>query len=344
MKKEIKMKERYSMKNEKMIFGINKRLVISDVDDTLAYPYMLASDDIIYGLNNLLKRGIGLFFVSGQGIANIRQRIIDRLDPGSRYRILVGTCSGAEVWGFDERGELLPRPFYSKYEEAFNDEMKAKWREAVKEVIEKFQFKIYETMPKPRFREASGCDFKSIMYEDRGPQITFEVVNSCSLNDDQISHYESFLGCTLKSRDLRAAIVEYANKLFEKYSLPVTARLAGNFAVDLAVRGVTKTTAVKFALYSGKCISSLGFTPDELKDPEIIEIWGDKFSAVNGGTDRHICEAVPNEVKSIDFRHEPECELPSEYNINIWDGDTALCEAVEEYMERSGLIEKRESL
>lgn len=324
--------------DNRLVFNNDIRLVISDVDDTLAYPYMSASEKIIKGLNELLIRGTSLFFVSGQSVSNMRWRIIDRLEPKYRHRILAGTCSGAEVWGFDTAGELIDKPFYSKYEELFDDSMKKKWREAVNEVIERFEFKKYETMPKPKFREVSLCDFKSIMYEDRSSQITFEVVNSCSLNDEQCAHYESILGSPLKSRDLRVSVVEYANELFERYSLPVTARLAGNFAIDLAVKDVTKTTAVQYALYSGNCATALEMTPKELEDPAILEIWGDKFSVVNGGTDRHICKAVPPSVRAIDFRHEPESELPKEYNINIWDGETSLCEAVEDYMERSGLI------
>lgn len=314
------------------------RMIVSDVDDTLANVYEPASEAIICGLNAMLERGKRFFFISGQGERNICERIVCRLNPIYRNQILLGTCSGAEVWGFSADGELAKAPFYSLYEDRFNEEMKREWREILREIIDDFGFHALETMPRDRFAEVSCGDPKIIMYEDRRAQITFEVVNGCNLDEEQYRYFKERVPYLLPNRDLRASIIQHANEIFEKKNIPITARAAGTFAVDFAVKGVTKTTAIEAIMYHGKAAAYWENIPSKEEMPFVLEIWGDKFSTVNGGTDTHMCEAFPHDVMALDFREEPKEELPKEFNVVLWDGEQHLCKGTEEYMKRSGLI------
>ena len=314
------------------------RIIVSDVDDTLADVYEPASENIISGLNAMLERGKRFFFISGQGEQNICERIVRRLHPIYRNQILLGTCSGAEVWGFSD-GKLAEAPFYSMYEDKFTEEMKREWREILRGIIDDFGFLVLETMPRDRFAEVSGGDPKIIMYEDRRAQITFEVVNGCNLNDEQYGYFKERVPYLLPDRDLRVSIIRHANELFEKKNIPITARAAGTFAVDFAVKGVTKTTAIEAIMYHGKAAGYWENIPSKEEMPLTLEIWGDKFSTVNGGTDTHMCEAFPHDVRTIDFREEPKGELPERFNVVLWDGEQHLCKGTEEYMKRSGVIQ-----
>ncbi len=320
-----------------LIMRDSLRIIVSDVDDTLADVYEPASEKIICGINAMLAKGKKFFFISGQGEKNICARIVRYLNPIYRNQILMGTCSGAEVWGFSE-GKLAQAPFYSLYEEKFTEEMKREWREILRGIIDDFGFQTLETMPRDQFALVSKGDPKIIMYEDRRAQITFEVVNGCNLNDEEYRYFKEKVPYLSDNRDLRVSIIQHANALFEQKKIPITARAAGTFAVDFAVKGVTKTTAIEAIMYHKKAGSYWENIPSKEEMPVALEIWGDKFSVCNGGTDTHMCEAFPKDVMAIDFRAEPKEELPKEFNVVLWDGERHLCEGTEEYMQRSRVI------
>ena len=75
------------------------KLIVSDVDETIADLYVKAEPEMIRELTQLLKEGKALFFVTGQGLKSVQWRIIDPIPQQLRSLILVGHCSGAEVWG-----------------------------------------------------------------------------------------------------------------------------------------------------------------------------------------------------------------------------------------------------
>ena len=101
----------------------------------------------------------------------------------------------------------------------------------------------------------------------------------------------------------------------------------------MAVEGVSKTTAVKTVLEESEILNSIGLNKNDLKNYENVEIWGDKFSSIRGGTDRHMCEAVDKRVRAIDFREENPEEFPKGYNIVVWDGEKHLQEGLLEYLQ-----------
>lgn len=71
--------------------------------------------------------------------------------------------------------------------------------------------------------------------------------------------------------------------------------------------------------------------PENISDSE-IQVWGDKYSLVNGGTDMNMLYGLNKNVLAIDFRKEPINELDMTYNIKIWNGQKTLCEGLEEYL------------
>ena len=105
-----------------MIEWNNKvKLIISDVDETIADLYLEAEPEMINELEKLLSEGKVLFLVSGQSIGNIQWRIVDHIQKKLRKRVLVGHCSGAEIWGFTETGSLRKNPFYSLYNSTLSE-------------------------------------------------------------------------------------------------------------------------------------------------------------------------------------------------------------------------------
>lgn len=292
------------------------KLIISDVDETVADLYVPADRKITVELSSLLEEGKILFFVTGQGLKSVQWRIIDQIPKKLRSHILVGHCSGVEVWGYDNEGSLQSKPFYSLYENSLSEDQKNRWREIIKQLVKEFKLQIFPTMPVPKFIAKTKANPLAIMLEDRGPQITFEVVN----------------GYDYQGNDLRIPILERAEKLLEENNLPITPRIAGVFALDFVVKGVNKTTAVKYVLENERVLRLLGITKEGISDPTKLEVWGDKFSAVRGGTDRYISEALPKEVRSISFREEDQKEFLEGYNIVVWDGQKHLQEGLLEYL------------
>jgi hypothetical protein len=187
-------------------------------------------------------------------------------------------------------------------------------------------------MPVKQFKEEFGDNPLAVMLEDRGPQITFEFINAHALTTEQIEklrgHFPDF-----DMSDLRIPVMERIGRLLEEAGVPITPRLAGMFALDLAIKGVSKTKSVRFALEKGEVLSHLGLKPEDIQDPAAIEVWGDKFSVINGGTDRHMSEALPQAVRSIDFRQENPEEFMPGYNTVVWQGNQHLHNGLLEYLQ-----------
>ncbi len=308
------------------------KLILSDVDETIADLYMDAEPEMCEKLESLLREGKVLFLISGQGIKSIRRRIINHINPKFRRKIIVGHCSGSEVWGFDENGNLKERPFYSLYNSLLTEHQKHMWRKVINQLIKEFNLEVYPTMPVSRFKEKVGDNPLAIMLEDRGPQITFEVINGYNLEPYQISRLGYQMHKVNDSYDLRIFILERAKELFKQNNLPITPRLAGVFAIDFVVKGVSKSTAVKWILNNEGVLAQLGLSKEIISNPHNLEVWGDKFSVVKGGTDRYISEALPKQVRSISFRKENPEEFPRGYNIVVWNGKEHLHHGLLEFL------------
>ena len=310
------------------------KLILADVDETLADVYTPATPKMAAELASLLEDRITLFLVSGGGLHSIRERITNLIQPAAlRHHILIAHCNGAEVWGFDEQGVPLDKPYYSLYEERLSPTQKTGLREVVAQLVKEFGFHTHPTMPKKEFLRLTAGDPLQVMMVDRGPQITFELVNAYDMSPEQAALVGKSVPLTHGAYDLRIPFIERAEELLRERGIPITPRLGGNCAVDLAVEGVSKTTAVRHVLEDPNLLSTLGLDPAHLlAHPETMEVWGDKFSAVRGGADRHISEGLPKAVRSLDFRNEDPQEFLPGYNTVVWDGEGQLHEGALEYM------------
>lgn len=318
-------------------FNSSLKLVLADVDETIAAVYTKATPAMIQELNQFVEEGRVLFLVSGGGLQSIRERIVDLLKPEIRHRVLVAHCSGAEVWGFQKGGEMNSEPFYGVYEGHFTDKQKKSWREIINHLIERFHLKTYLTQPRQEFISASVSDPLSIMLSDRGPQITFEFTNSINLTLEQKTQIEKKLSLNIPlhhgTYDLRYPVMQEAINLYKKADLPIKPHLGGIFALDFIINGVDKTRAVKYVLEDPLILPNLGLQRKDIIDVNEMEIWGDKFSQKKGGPDFQMCLAVSPEVRTIDFRQEQKEELPKGYNIQLWNGMSFLHEGLLEYLQ-----------
>jgi HAD-superfamily hydrolase, subfamily IIB len=302
------------------------KLIITDVDETIAPVYMRASDEMIEELSKLLEENKIIFFITGQSTKSIEWRIVSFIPANLRRNILIGQCSGCEVFGYGSSGKINNKPFYSHYEEVISNNQKEEWRKIIKIIIEKFKLTTYQTMPKPEFRKITSNP-QEIMYEDRGPQITFEVVHGINLSgNDKERLNEEF---KFNSNDFRDPIILEASKLLKEKGIPITPRKAGTFAIDFAVKDISKADAIKYVLDNPKILNDLGLSEINISE---IEIWGDKFSVSNGGTDRHMSEALNPSVRSITFRKEDALDFLKGYNTVIWNGEKELEEGTLEFI------------
>ncbi|MEK6960214.1 MAG: hypothetical protein AABX47_03510 [Nanoarchaeota archaeon] len=55
------------------------RLIISDVDETVADLYVDASPDMCKELEKILIEGKVIFFISGQSVQSVKKRIVDHI-------------------------------------------------------------------------------------------------------------------------------------------------------------------------------------------------------------------------------------------------------------------------
>ena len=308
-------------------------LAVSDVDETIAEVYTPADPAMISALSLFLRDGGKLFMVTGGSLARVQRDITYQIDPELRNNILISHCSGAEVWGFTDAGELRDRPFYSVYEETFTPEMKQRWRVIIAQLLQEFGLRPHPAQPKLAFFETIGRDPQDIMLDDRGPQITMEVVNGTNLSDEHLARLNYAVPRTQGLHDLRTPIKDRATQLFEAANIPITPRFGGNFALDFAIESVSKTTSIKAVLDNPEVLETIGLRPEDLHNSTLLEVWGDKYSVLRGGTDRHMSEALPPEVRSIDFRQEDPAEFPTGYNIVVWNGQRHLHDGLLEYLQ-----------
>jgi hydroxymethylpyrimidine pyrophosphatase-like HAD family hydrolase len=308
------------------------RLVLSDVDETVADLYCPAESDMLDALTRLLDQGIFLVLITGQSVENVEQRIIMSLPTQLRQRIAVGACSGAELWGYSTTGERNATAFYTA-DSVLTADQKRAWRVVTEQLISEFQLTPFAPMPISDFKLQHGEEPWHVLLDDRGPQITIEFPNGYNLSTAACERVHRRLGSSFEGQDLRIPVSHRAQQLLEANSVPVTPRIAGMFALDFAIAGVDKARAVKEAL-TPTVLRSLGLGPNAPHAGK-IEVWGDRFSEVSG-TDWLMCKPIDRRVRALSFRNENPAEFPRGYNIQLWDGTYRLHMGLLEYLESRG--------
>jgi hypothetical protein len=321
-------------KRASVVWNSDLKLAVSDVDETIADVYTAAEPEMIAELSAFLQEGGKLLLVTGGSLKRVIKGVTDFIDPSLRRSILVSHCSGAEVWGFFRTGELRSAPFYSIYDKVFTDNLKIRWREVVSQLIKEYGLRAHPTQSKTEFWQRIGHDPRDIILDDRGPQITMELINAYDLSNEQLSLFTQQISLTRDGRrDLRLSIIKRAKRLLGEKNIPIAPRLGGVFALDFALENSSKTTSVKYVLENPEVLATIDLTLKDLSSPSCFEVWGDKYSVLHGGTDRHMSEALPATVRSIDFREEDPREFPRDYNIVLWDGNKQLHHGLLEYLQ-----------
>jgi hypothetical protein len=197
-------------------------LIISDVDETVADLYLPADPSIIHEIQELLNEGKRIFFITGQSKTAVHNRIVNFIAKSLRQNILIGHCSGAEVWGYNAEGDFLETPYYSLYDSELSQKQKDDLRLVVNQLIQEFELKVYPATPIKVFNTNAGNNPLAIMLEDRGPQITFEVINGYELTPDQMTSIEREIPLTHGKYDLRIPILERAEVLLNELNIPIS--------------------------------------------------------------------------------------------------------------------------
>jgi hypothetical protein len=300
--------------------------VFSDVDETIADLYRPAETGMLEALARLLAQGIRLVLITGQSVANVEQRVVMGLPAPLRHRVAVGACSGAELWGYSLTGDRNGVAF-DTVDAALSGKQKAAWRKIVQQLVAEFRLVTHPPMPIPEFALLHGDEPWHVMVDDRGPQITIEFPNAYRLSPTARQRMSRRLGTEVEESDFRIPVSRRARQLLEAGSVPVSPRLAGIFALDLAILGVSKTRAVEASL-SPVVLDALGLQT-HVPGAGKMEVWGDRFSH-QAGTDWLMCTMLDRNVRAISFRDEDPAEFPQGYNIQLWDG---------EYRLQAGLLE-----
>jgi hypothetical protein len=305
------------------------RLVLSDVDETVADLYRPAEPRMLTALSRLLEQGIALVLITGQSIENVEERVVMRLPAPLRRQIAVGGCSGAELWGYSPTGSRDQRPYYTA-ESALTDKQKADWRAVTAQLVQEFRLLPVAPIPIADFTRQFGDEPWRVMLDDRGPQITFEFPNAWQLSAAARQRIYDRLGFAFEGHDLRVPVAQRARQLLEAHAIPVTARMAGMFALDFAIAGIDKSRAVEEAL-APAVLDRLGLGTT-IPRPKEIEIWGDRFSR-RAGTDWLMCKPIDRSVRAISFRDEDPADFPEGYSIVLWNGADRLQEGLLEFLE-----------
>jgi hypothetical protein len=299
------------------------------VDETIADLYRPAEQQMVSAVSKLLEEGVSLVLITGQSVENVERRLVLELPFSLRRRVAIGACSGAELWGYCLDGSRKERPYYTA-ESVLTAENAKAWRSVVQQLIREFCLSTYAPMPVSDFSRKTNYEPLCVMLDDRGPQITLEFPNA--YRPSATARGEIYLpsGLLFEGDDLRIPISHRAQQLLDAHSIPVTARMAGMFALDMAIIGIDKSRAVAEA-FNSRVLQDLGLGGSIPAFNE-IEIWGDRFSQ-HAGTDWLMCKLIDSRVRAVSFRDENPSEFPQGYNIQLWDGAQRLHAGLLEFLE-----------
>jgi hydroxymethylpyrimidine pyrophosphatase-like HAD family hydrolase len=305
------------------------KLIVSDVDDTIAGVFKDASLEMIQELEKLLYEGLFIYLISGQSVKNIYNRVVKLIRKELCQKIIISHCNGAEVFYFNNQGELISEPVFSIvniHKEKIDHHV---FREITGKLLMEFHLEKFPVMDIETFKQLTAGNVYCVMVDDRGIQISFDFINGLRMFDYyNIADY--LAGNQID--DIRIPIIKRAKELFYQAKLPMEPILAGLFAIDFTVAGVTKGLPIKNLItYGQKFQVNL---PENiiLTSYEDIEVWGDNFYVTKDGADLNISKALPPETRSISFRPIGEDEIPLNYNIVSWDGKYQLQEGLLEYL------------
>jgi len=306
------------------------KLIISDVDDTIAPVYKNASNEMIREIEKLLSEEKVIFFLSGQSYTNVYGRVVEHIDQKLRQRVLLGVCNGAEVFGYDNDGNKITDPVFSVEKLGNMNFDTVRLERVIDTILKEFSLVPYPVMEIEKFKEITNSNPLYIMMENRRLQITFDFINGLNFCDYDLP--VNIPGILKNVQDIRVPVIKRAKQLLEQEGLDVEPYMAGTFAIDFNIKGVNKSLPIENLISSGKAFCLDSCSKITFSDPDEIEIWGDSFSTLKNGADVFMSNAVPMECRTISFRDFAHDEIPGNCNIVIWNGNYRLYDGLLEYL------------
>lgn len=314
-----------------MRLSSNLKLIISDIDETVADVYVDMDPRMIPYFEKLLNSGVKFIFSSGGGLVSIENRVLFKIRPELRKNILISHCNSSEIWGYDAHGNRLSTPFYSSVQGILTQAQIAKWHQVMQEMINHFNLKTFSSMPIKKFIDISNSDPLSVIYDDRGVQITMEVVNAYNLSPEMAKKLKVQVRDGVY--DLRNEIIAWLETKFKNENLPIQLHKGGVFAINILISQSNKGTCISVVRKNKELLNYLGIDKEFLSGSTGIEVWGDKFSKKSGPNDWCVSEELNPEIRSISFRKNDESSyFPKGFNIQVWDGSKSLHEGLLEYL------------
>jgi hypothetical protein len=301
------------------------RLIVADVDDTIAEVFRPATQEMITALERLMQNGVVFFLISGQRLSNVFQRLLLPIDPALRKQVLVASCNGAEVHVFDAQGSIVEQAVFSATWNRDREVDHGIWRGLVNEQVAKFDLTALPPMGIDAFMVASGGNPRAVMLDDRNVQISLDFVNWIFSPPPE---------------DIRPFLIEEANRAFRQAGLDVAGKTAGDIAIDFSLLGVDKGLPLRGFIAWGPEFRNELPHRIVLERPSDVEVWGDRFSALQGGADLAMASALPPGSRKISFRDLPLEEASSCAGLCVWRGKHSLQAGLLEYLTTSDSEQK----
>ena len=300
------------------------KLVISDIDDTLAEPFKPASPSLMALLIFMLEEGLCLFLLTGQGFNNAFERIVKQIPKNLTHRVFLGYCNGAQVCRFEGHQAL---EVFNAVEDLGLDINVDFVSRALEEVSKTYQLTYVRTRSLNTFIDValeSGIG-TSVMLDDRGIQISLDFI--CAL-----ASRESGVFTAIDDVDaIRQGVVGDLNHYFSHNCPYYEAKYGGVSAIDIGLKGVNKGLPLRRLLKKANQFS-VSANVIEYSSFEDIEIWGDSFSIDPWGADRSICVHLPY-VRALSFRDLVADDLQGLPRLQRWSGASRLSEGLLEYLQ-----------
>lgn len=297
-----------------LVWDTRVRFVITDVDDTLAPTFGDVRQDVAESLSKLMCRGVKLFLISGQSIANICRRVVLRLPTQLRQHVLVAHCNGCEVFGFSEDGKLILPCLWSSVTPGHRAQLRATL-DVVKKALD--EFRLVPTPARPTGDPRRGA---VAILDDRQVQISIDIVEPASGSTDQ---------------GLRSSIAARVNELLAERGISaIEARLGGVSGIDCLPSHVHKGLPVSMLMRNsgyGIAGSALG-SNIQFPQETVCEVWGDQFSILENGSDVRMALAAPCGTRIISFRSFPGWDIPEVSGMRVWPGPRYLDAGLSDYL------------
>lgn len=300
------------------------KVILTDVDDTVAEAFCEVSQEMVAALEQLLERKMIIFFISGQSFDNVYSRVIQKISEKWYEQIAVSPCNGAEIYRFI-KGKGWIREYSILDEQVKMGELSV----VADFIIQRFQLCSIPAHTMEVFRANSRGNPCEVMVGNRGVQIAFDFVNGIEPKLFGLS----FVQEKGQVDDIRPLIAREANQFAKENGYHVVAHVAGPYAIDLVFDGVNKGLPIQKKISFGESLSCKIEQGIVLQNCKEIEVWGDSFENANG--DIQMSLALPPEVRTISFRKLSKENRLATYNIVEWNGQYSCNLGLLEYLVKS---------